>query len=194
MHGPCTDVLQPRLVPWQKVIAHVIQAFPCQGRCNPLVPLLDLWCSQVSVEITDHQQHAPPGPLDNGRDNIFYGQGVVWGQVSSHDKLLLAAQRYLESDHVRPVGLERFYGEVICRPVEYGNAADVRARRLRIHHPVATRLTRINTFCDLSLLEYAKVHVCLRHSAQSGYHPPVPTVPDVVRSETDQTYHPCLLP
>ena len=39
-------------------------------------------------------------------------------------------------------------------------------------------------------MEYTQVHVGLGHSAQGGLQPPIPTVPDVVRYETDRTYHP----
>ena len=118
-----------------------------------------LWCGQVIVEIFDHQQRGPTGPLDGGSDNILYGQGVIWGQVTPHNIPLLQ----LEADNVRPIGMGRFYGEVLRLPVEDGNAAaaDVCARRLRRHHLVSTRPTRIYTYCEISVLEYSQVHVGL---------------------------------
>ena len=62
-HGPCVAILQLRLLPWEEVTAHVLQVLLLQGRCNPLIPLLAIWCGQVGVEITKHQQCAPRGPL-----------------------------------------------------------------------------------------------------------------------------------
>ena len=53
VNGPCAVVIKPRLVPWEKVAAHVLQALLHQGRCNTLVPIPDLWCGQVGVEIPD---------------------------------------------------------------------------------------------------------------------------------------------
>ena len=55
LHGPCAVILQPRLVPWEEVVNHVLHAFLRQGRCNYLVPLPALWCGKVSVEIDNHQ-------------------------------------------------------------------------------------------------------------------------------------------
>ena len=129
-------------------------------------------------------------PLADGHDDVLYGQGVFQGQVAPRDIPPPIARRYLEADDVRPVVLEHLYGEVIIRPVEDNNAASVRASILRIHHLVSTRLTRINTLCDISLLEYFHVHVGLGRSAQGGFQSPNPTVPDVVPSEMDRTYHP----
>ena len=89
--------------------------------------------------------------------------------------------------------MERLYREVICRPVEDANANAACARRLCNYHLLATRITRINKLCGLSLLEYDQVHIGLGHSAQARFQAPVPTVLYVVRSETDRmgrTYHP----
>ena len=72
LHGPCADVLQPRLVPWEEVASHILHLLLCHSRCNTLVPLLALWYNQVGVEIAGHQQHAPPGPLADGRDDFLY--------------------------------------------------------------------------------------------------------------------------
>ena len=70
-HGPCGAILQPRIFPWEEVATHVLQVFLQQGRCNPLIPLLALWCGQVGVEIFEHQQCAPTGTLDDGRNNFL---------------------------------------------------------------------------------------------------------------------------
>ena len=43
-HGPYAAILQPRLVPWEEVVAHVLQALLLQGCCNPLIPLPHIWC------------------------------------------------------------------------------------------------------------------------------------------------------
>ena len=59
--GPCVAILQPRLVTWEEVDTHVLQVILRQGHCNPFVLLSALWCGQVSVEIFNHQQRAPPG-------------------------------------------------------------------------------------------------------------------------------------
>ena len=69
----CAAVLQPRLVLWEEVADHVLQAFLRQDRSNPPVPLPDLRCSQVSVKIADHQHRAPPGLLANGCNDVLYG-------------------------------------------------------------------------------------------------------------------------
>ena len=188
VHGPRSAVLQPRLVLWEEVSAHVLQYLLRHGRCNPLIPLPVLWRVQVSVEIADHQQRGPPGPLADGREDVLYFRGVIWGQVAPYNKPPPVARRQLKADDVRSVGLERLHGEVLRRSVEYGDAAAVRARRLCCHHPLSTRLLRINPFCDLSLLENSQVHVRLGHSAQGIFQSPVPTVPGVVRSETDRMY------
>ena len=72
VHGPCAEI-----VLWEEVDAHVFQSLLHQGCCNPLVPLSDLWCGKVGVEIADHQKSGPLGPLANGCDGILYGQYVV---------------------------------------------------------------------------------------------------------------------
>ena len=56
VHGPCAAILQPRLVPWEEVAACALQALLHQVRCNPLTPLLSLWCNQIGVEIANHQK------------------------------------------------------------------------------------------------------------------------------------------
>ena len=105
------------------------------------------------------------GELADGCDELLYGRGIVWGQVSLHDTPPPVFRRQLEAGNVRPVGLESFYGKLLRRPVEYGDAVAVRTFHLHHHHPVATRLTCVDTFFELSLLEYAQVYVGLRHSA-----------------------------
>ena len=72
VHGPCAAILQPRLVPWEEVAAYVLRALLRQGCCNPLVPLLALWCVQVDVEISNHQQSGPPGPIADGCEDVLY--------------------------------------------------------------------------------------------------------------------------
>ena len=192
-HGPYAAILQPRLVPLEKVVSHVLQALLRQCHCNPLVPLLALWCGQVGDEIAKHQKCVPLGPLANGRNDFLYGLGVVWGQVAPHDIPHSVARYQLEADNVRPLVLERFYIEVLRYPVEDSNTTAVRAWRLRSHHLVATILTHINTLCELSLLEYFQVHIGLENYVQGGFQAPVTTVPYVVHSKTNQagrTYHP----
>ena len=130
------------------------------------------------------------GALADGCDELLYGRGIVWGQVSLHDTPPPVFRRQLEAGNVRPVGLESFYGKLLRRPVEYGDTVAVCARRLRSNHLVATRLTRINTFWEISLLEYYQVHIGLVHSTQVGFHAHVLTITDAVRSKTDRTYHP----
>ena len=106
------------------------------------------------------------GALADGCDELLYGRGIVRGQVALHDTPPPVVRHQLEAGDVRPVGLESFYGKLLRRPVEYGDTAAVFNRRLRSHHLVAIRLTRINTFWELSLLEYSQVHVGLGHSTQ----------------------------
>ena len=59
VHGPYAAILQPRLVPWEEVDTHVLQALLFQGLCYPLVPLPALWRGQVGVEISGHQKRCP---------------------------------------------------------------------------------------------------------------------------------------
>ena len=104
-NAPHPAVLQPQLLLWEEVSAHVFQPCRCQGCHNLLVPCPPLWCYQVSVKITGHQQCVPLRPLTGGRDDVLYCRGVVWGQVSSHDVPLLAAQRQLKAHDVRVMEL-----------------------------------------------------------------------------------------
>ena len=84
-------------MPWEEVAAHVLWDLFHQGHCNPLVSLLALWCGQVGVEISSHQQRGPTSPLADGRDDILYGQVIVWGQESPHDITLSVSRLQLES-------------------------------------------------------------------------------------------------
>ena len=58
--GPYVENLQPRLVTWEELASHVLQVFFFQVHCNPLVLVLALWCGQVGVEISKHEQCTPP--------------------------------------------------------------------------------------------------------------------------------------
>ena len=73
VHVPCAAILQTWIVPWDEGATNVLQAFLCQGYFNPLVPIPDQWCVQVGVEIADHHQRGPLGPIDNGRNDVLYG-------------------------------------------------------------------------------------------------------------------------
>ena len=86
VHGLFAAILQPRLVPSEEVSTHVLQSLLRHSLCNPLVPLPYLWYGQVGVEIVDHQQRGPPGILADGRDDVLYFLGLVWGQVAPHYK------------------------------------------------------------------------------------------------------------
>ena len=130
MHGPCPTVLQPRIVPWEEVYAHVLQPQFWHGLRNLLVPRPYLWHSHVGVEISDHQQRGPLGLLDDCRNNLLYCQGVAWGQVVPHDKPPPVAQRQMKSDNVCAIDPECLHGEVLHRLVEHGDAAAVCAQRL----------------------------------------------------------------
>ena len=88
VHGLCMAVLQPRLVPWEEVSDRVIQALLLQDCCNPLILLPALWYSQLGVEISDHHNCGPLGPLADGRNNVLYGRGIVWGKVAPHNVAL----------------------------------------------------------------------------------------------------------
>ena len=57
---------------------------------------------------------------------------------------------------------------------------------------IPPRLPCANIPHELCLLDYAKVHICLLHSAQSGIEYFVPTIADIVKTKTDRTYR--LLP
>ena len=70
-HIPSPAVLQPQLVLWEEVSTHVLETCRGHGCRNLLVPWSALWHCQVGVEISDHQQSSPPGPLADGHDDTL---------------------------------------------------------------------------------------------------------------------------
>ena len=101
------------------------------GRRNTLVPCPTLLHCQVGVKFANHQQRSPLGPLDDGRNNVLYCQGIVWGQVAPHNVPPLAARRQLKADNVRAVEVERLHEEFFALAIEHGDAPAVCACRLR---------------------------------------------------------------
>ena len=69
------------------------------------MPFLPPWILQVGVEVPGHQKLLPAGVLADVRDNAFYGNRVVGGQVKSENKPEQSSLSHLEAHHVWPVQL-----------------------------------------------------------------------------------------
>ena len=100
------------------------------GCRNIFILHLPLWLCQVSVKIDEHQQRIPPGLLADGRDDVLYFRGVVWGQVVPHNVPPLAARHQMKAHGICAVEMERLHGEILFRTIEHGNAPAVCAWRL----------------------------------------------------------------
>ena len=98
---------------------------------------LSLWCHQVDVGASVHQNLGPVGTLADGRDDVIYGRGIVWGQIAPLDIPPMYSLCHMKADNVRTVEENLLQGEVIRLVVEHGDAVAMRNRRLVRHDQVS---------------------------------------------------------
>ena len=162
---------------------HVLKSIRCQCLRDAISPAVALRLKQFYVEVSRHQNSGASGPLlERGNDNL-YRQGVVRGEVTSHNVPTPLPCCYMEADDVGPEMLDSIHRKIRCRPVKHCHSATVTAQRVHRNGTVPRQPVGLDSVSELVLLKDAQVHVGLGHPPQIRLQSPVSSVLNVIGDE-----------
>ena len=87
-------------MPWEEVGAHLLQAGCGKVHSNLLIARGSIWILQAYIKVSDHQHLCPTGSLADGRNDVLYGRGVIWGNIAPHEITLLPYCHHTEVDNI----------------------------------------------------------------------------------------------
>ena len=143
-------------------IVHPGPHLPPLSYHTPHPPVL-LWIRQVRVHVSHHQKFGSLGELLEHFNDPLYCQGVVGGEVTSHDVPPPRPLHQLEADDAGDKLLDGLHRKMRYRPMEDCHSAAVLARHVRRNNAIPSRPAGVDTIRHFCLLKYAQVHVGLEH-------------------------------
>ena len=151
-HAPHAPILQPQLTPWEEVQYHV--HYPCRHELvrNGLPLRCAFRLRQVGIEVAGHQYLGPVRSSPDVRSNILYVRGVAREDITPHNMPPPPRHHQPKYYDIWAMESELFNSEVLHLAVENCNSAAVSTRRLRCHHPKASRFPRVNSVSNFCLL------------------------------------------